>query len=53
MQQLSITEAERIHIEVVKLMADTSKLNGEACKISREAFCYPVEVVKLQVATLS
>lgn len=37
-------EAEKIHVEIAKLMAETRKLNAEAGKLTRETFWYPVAI---------
>lgn len=46
MQALSMQQAEleKIHVEIVKLMAEQRKLNAEAGKMTRETFWYPVAV---------
>ncbi|MGE8147660.1 hypothetical protein ACQKP7_21090 [Pseudomonas frederiksbergensis] len=38
------SELEKIHVEIVKLMAEQRKLNAEAGKMTRETFWYPVAV---------
>ncbi|WP_082344447.1 hypothetical protein [Pseudomonas sp. P1.8] len=37
-------ELEKIHVEIVKLMAEQRKLNAEAGKMTRETFWYLVAV---------
>ncbi|MDN4515451.1 hypothetical protein QYE47_23295 [Pseudomonas sp. 2,4-D] len=37
-------DLEKTHIEIVKLMAETRKLNAEAGKMTRETFWYPVAI---------
>lgn len=37
-------ELEKVHVEIVKLMAEQRKLNAEAEKMTRETFWYPVAV---------
>ncbi len=37
-------ELEKIHVEIVKLMAEQRKLNAEAGKMTRKTFWYPVAV---------
>ena len=37
-------EAEKLHVEIAKLMAETRKLNTEAGKLTCETFWYPVAV---------
>jgi hypothetical protein len=46
MQDLTMEQAEleKIHVEIVKLMAEQRKLNAEAGKMTRETFWYLVAV---------
>ncbi len=44
MPQLSQAEAAEIHLEIIKLMNDTKKLNTEAEKITSEIFWYPMAI---------
>lgn len=37
-------EAEKIHVEIAKLMAETRKLNVDSGKLTREIFWYPVAI---------
>ncbi|WPN45744.1 hypothetical protein [Pseudomonas sp. P8_241] len=37
-------ELEKIHVEIIKLMAEQRKLNAEAGKMTRETFWYLVAV---------
>nr|WP_234465075.1 hypothetical protein [Pseudomonas sp. S44] len=37
-------EAEKIHVEIAKLMAETRELNAEAGKLTRETFWYPIGI---------
>jgi hypothetical protein len=47
-------EAEKLHVEIAKLMAETRKLNAEAGALTREIFWYPLAVATgLIVATAS
>lgn len=40
----SEADLEKTHSEIVKLLAETRKLNAEAGKMTRETFWYPVAV---------
>jgi hypothetical protein len=46
MQDLTMEQAEleKIHVEIIKLMAEQRKLNAEAGKMTRETFWYLVAV---------
>jgi hypothetical protein len=46
MKELTMEQAEleKVHVEIVKLMAEQRKLNAEAGKMTRETFWYPVAV---------
>jgi hypothetical protein len=46
MQEFTQEQAslERTHVEIVKLIAETRKLNAEAGKMTRETFWYPVAI---------
>lgn len=46
MRELTMEQAEleKIHVEIVKLIAEQRKLNAEAGKMTRETFWYPVAV---------
>lgn len=46
MQEFTMEQAEleKVHVEIVKLMAEQRKLNAEAGKMTRETFWYPVAV---------
>jgi len=46
-------ELEKIHVEIVKLMAEQRKLNAEAGKMTREAFWYPVAVATGLIGTVA
>ncbi|MBJ9975538.1 hypothetical protein IAE35_07025 [Pseudomonas sp. S75] len=46
-------EAEKLHVEIAKLMAETRKLNAEAGKFSRETFWYPVAIATGLIGTVA
>ncbi len=37
-------EAEKIHVEIAKLMTETRKLNADSGKLTHEVFWYPVAI---------
>jgi hypothetical protein len=47
------TELEKVHVEIVKLMAEQRKLNAEAGKMTRETFWYPVAVATGLIGTVA
>jgi hypothetical protein len=55
MQDLTMEQAEleKIHVEIVKLMAEQRKLNAEAGKMTRETFWYPVAVATGLIGTVA
>jgi len=55
MQELTMKQAEleKIHVEIVKLMAQQRKLNAEAGKMTRETFWYPVAVATGLIGTVA
>lgn len=46
-------ELEKVHVEIVKLMAEQRKLNAEAGKMTRETFWYPVAVATGLIGTVA
>lgn len=46
MQDMTMKQAEleKIHVEIVKLIAEQRKLNAEAGKMTRETFWYPIAI---------
>lgn len=46
-------ELEKIHVEIVKLMAAQRKLNAEGGKMTRETFWYPVAVAAGLIGTVA
>ncbi|MFJ2366481.1 hypothetical protein ACIPIN_22740 [Pseudomonas sp. NPDC087697] len=46
-------ELEKVHVEIVKLMAEQRKLNAEAGKMTRETFWYPVAVATGLICTVA
>ncbi|WP_325948341.1 hypothetical protein [Pseudomonas putida] len=50
---MTTAELEKVHAEIVKLMADTSKINAEACNVSSQAFWYPVAVASSLVTMVT
>nr|WP_314638386.1 hypothetical protein [uncultured Pseudomonas sp.] len=46
-------ELEKLHVEIVKLMAEQRKLNAEAGKMTRETFWYPVAVTTGLIGTVA
>ncbi|WP_080932614.1 hypothetical protein [Pseudomonas fluorescens] len=46
-------ELEKVHVEIVKLMAEQRKLNAEAGKMTREIFWYPVAVATGLIGTVA
>lgn len=46
MQDMTMKQAEleKLHVEIVKLLAEQRKLNAEAGKMTRETFWYPVAI---------
>lgn len=53
MPQISQAEAEEIHLEIIKLMNDTKKLNIEAGKITSEIFWYPMAIALGLIGSVS
>jgi hypothetical protein len=55
MQELTMKQAEleKIHVEIVKLMAEQRKLNAEAGKMTRATFWYPVAVATGLIGTVA
>lgn len=55
MQVLTMEQAEleKIHVEIVKLIAEQRKLNAEAGKMTRETFWYPVAVATGLIGTVA
>ena len=55
MQQFDMpqAEAEKLHVEIAKLMAETRKLNAEAGKLTRETFWYPVAISTGLIGTVA
>ncbi|ROM96893.1 hypothetical protein [Pseudomonas brassicacearum] len=55
MQKLTLQQAEleKVHVEIVKLMAEQRKLNAEAGKMTRETFWYPVAVATGLIGTVA
>lgn len=55
MQEFTMKQAEleRVHVEIVKLMAEQRKLNAEAGKMTRETFWYPVAVATGLIGTVA
>ena len=46
-------ELEKIHLEIVKLMAEQRNLNANAGKMTRETFWYPVAVATGLIGTVA
>lgn len=55
MQEMTMKQAglEKVHVEIVKLMAEQRKLNAEAGKMTRETFWYPVAVATGLIGTVA
>jgi hypothetical protein len=55
MQDLTLQQAEleKVHVEIVKLMAEQRKLNAEAGNMTRETFWYPVAVATGLIGTVA
>ncbi len=55
MQEMIMKQAEleKVHVEIVKLMAEQRKLNAEAGKMTRETFWYPVAVATGLIGTVA
>jgi ClpP class serine protease len=55
MQEMTMKQAEleKIHVEIVKLIAEQRKLNAEAGKMTRETFWYPVAVAIGLIGTVA
>ncbi|KNH48038.1 hypothetical protein F6R97_25955 [Pseudomonas sp. JV414] len=55
MQEFTIKQAElkKVHVEIVKLMAEQRKLNAEAGKMTCEIFWYPVGVATGLIVTVA
>ncbi|KJZ41897.1 hypothetical protein VC34_19205 [Pseudomonas fluorescens] len=55
MQEFTMKQAEleKVHVEIVKLMAEQRKLNAEAGKMTREIFWYPVAVATGLIGTVA
>jgi len=46
-------ELEKVHVEIVKLIAEQRKLNAEAGKMTRDTFWYPVAVAIGLIGTVA
>ncbi|WP_460116988.1 hypothetical protein [Pseudomonas sp. S2_C03] len=46
-------ELEKVHVEIVKLIAEQRKLNAEAGKMTCEVFWYPVTVAIGLIGTVA
>jgi hypothetical protein len=46
-------ELKKVHVEIVKLMAEQRKLNAEADKMTCEIFWYPVGVATGLIVTVA
>ncbi len=46
-------ELKKVHVEIVKLMAEQRKLNAEAGEMTRETFWYPVAVATSLIGTVA
>jgi ClpP class serine protease len=46
-------ELEKVHVEIVKLIAEQRKINAEAGKMTRETFWYPVAVAIGLIGTVA
>lgn len=55
MQEMTMKQAEleKVHVEIVKLIAEQRKLNAEAGKMTRETFWYPVAVAIGLIGTVA
>ncbi|MDD2058344.1 hypothetical protein N5D52_04955 [Pseudomonas sp. GD03860] len=53
MPQLSQAETEEIHLEIIKLMKDTKKINIETGKITSEIFWYPMAIALGLIGSIS
>jgi hypothetical protein len=55
MQEFTMKQAEleKVHVEIVKLMAEQRKLNAEAGKMTLETFWYPVAVATGLIGTVA
>ncbi|MVV48952.1 hypothetical protein EJA72_11960 [Pseudomonas sp. PB120] len=55
MQEFTLKQAEleKVHVEIVKLIAEQRKLNAEAGKMTRETFWYPVAVATGLIGTVA
>jgi hypothetical protein len=55
MQEMNMKQAEleKVHVEIVKLIAEQRKLNAEAGKMTRETFWYPVAVAIGLIGTVA
>ena len=52
-QTMKQAKLEKIHVEIVKRMAEQIKLNAEAGKMTRETFWYPVAVATGLIGTVT
>ncbi|MEX3772262.1 hypothetical protein [Pseudomonas sp. MYb118] len=46
-------ELEKLHVEIVKLIAEQRKLNAEAGKMTCEVFWYPVTIAIGMIGTVA
>jgi len=55
MQEMTMKQAEleKVHVEIVKLIAEQRKLNAEAGKMTRDTFWYPVAVAIGLIGTVA
>jgi hypothetical protein len=55
MQEFTMKQAEleKVHVEIVKLIAEQRKLNAEAGKMTGETFWYPVAVATGLIGTVA
>jgi hypothetical protein len=55
MQEMTMKQAEleKVHVKIVKLIAEQRKLNAEAGKMTRETFWYPVAVAAGLIGTVA
>jgi len=55
MQEMTMNQAEleKIHVEIIKSLAEQRKLNAEAGKMTRETFWYPVAIAIGMIGTVA
>ncbi|RON20603.1 hypothetical protein BK660_16250 [Pseudomonas brassicacearum] len=55
MQEMTMKQAglEKLHAEIIKLLAEQRKLNAEAGKMTRENFWYPVAIAIGMIGTVA